>query len=207
MLRYIVTHLHQVEKGDPMSYVVAPPWWVRKKMMRMSGHRRHGYGRGGFGMGGGPFFPGKPKVSRGDVRSAILHLLAEEPMHGYQIMSELSERTEGIWQPSPGSIYPTLNQLEDEDLVRAEEKDGKKVYALTEDGRAAVEGDEQRAPWERFSSPYSKGLMDLRDAAFQAGAAVMQVARAGSEEQVGRALEILEDTKRRIYEILAEEES
>ncbi len=157
-------------------------------------------------MGGGPFFPGRPRVSRGDVRTAILHLLAEEPMHGYQIMSELGERTDGIWQPSPGSIYPTLNQLEDEDLVRAEERDGKKVYALTDEGRAQVDSDEDGAPWERISSPYSKGLMKLRDAAFQAGAAVMQVGRAGSEEQIAKALEVLEETKRRIYEILADDE-
>lgn len=179
-------------------------------MMAAAHGRKGGWGhgwKGGYGMGAGPFFPGRPKVSRGDVRSAILHLLAEEPMHGYQMMSELSERTEGIWQPSPGSIYPTLNQLEDEGLVRAEEEDGKKVYSLTEEGRAEVDSDDQEAPWERFSSPYSKGLMDLRDAVFQAGAAVMQVARAGSEDQVSRTQEILEDAKRRIYEILAEEES
>lgn len=158
-------------------------------------------------MGGGPFFPGRPKVSRGDVRLAILYLLAEEPMHGYQIMSELSDRTDGIWQPSPGSIYPTLNQLEDEDLVRAEEHEGKKVYALTDEGRAQVDEDQDGAPWERISSPYSKGLIKLREAAFGAGAAVMQVARAGSDDQIGKALEVLEDAKRRIYEILAEGDS
>lgn len=154
---------------------------------------------------GGPFFPGRPKVSRGDVRAAILHLLAEEPMHGYQIMSELTERTDGIWQPSPGSIYPTLNQLEDEDLVRAEEREGKKVYALTDEGRAQVEADQEGAPWKRFSSPYSKGLMALRETGFEVGAAVFQVARAGSEEQVAKTREILEETRRRIYELLAGE--
>lgn len=193
-----------------MSYVAAPPWWVRKQMMRMGAHRGRGrgYGRGGgYAMGGGPFFPGRPKVSRGDVRLAILYLLAEEPMHGYQIMSELSDRTDGIWQPSPGSIYPTLNQLEDEDLVRAEEHEGKKVYALTDEGRAQVDEDQDGAPWERISSPYSKGLIKLREAAFGAGAAVMQVARAGSDDQIGKALEVLEDAKRRIYEILAEGDS
>lgn len=193
-----------------MSYAATPQWSVRKKMMLMGGHRGRGRGygqRGGYGMGGGPFFPGKPKVSRGDVRSAILHLLAEEPMHGYQIMSELSDRTEGIWQPSPGSIYPTLNQMEDEDLVRAEEKGGKKVYALTEDGVAHAEDDPQDPPWERFSSPYSKGLMALRESGFQVGAAVMQVARAGSEEQVARTQEVLDEAKRRIYEVLADEET
>ena len=173
----------------------------------MVGNR--GWGRGkqwGYGMGPGAFFPGRPKVSRGDVRSAVLHLLAEEPMHGYQIMTELSTRTDGIWRPSPGSIYPTLNQLEDEDLVRAEEREGKKVYTLTEAGRAVVEADEAGAPWESFSSPYGGGLMALRDVGFQLGAAVMQVARAGSDEQAARAREILEEAKRRIYEILAEED-
>jgi DNA-binding PadR family transcriptional regulator len=171
----------------------------------MSRGRSRGRGRQwGYGMGSGPF-PGRPKVSRGDVRSAILHLLAEEPMHGYQIMSELSARTDGIWQASPGSIYPTLNQLEDEDLVRAEKRDGKKVFALTEEGRALVESDEQGPPWERFSSSYSSGLMALRDAGFQLGAAVMQVARAGSDDQAQRAREVLEEAKRRIYEILAGE--
>lgn len=175
----------------------------------MSGKRGRGWGgpRGGYGMGPGSFFPGRPKVSRGDVRAAILHLLAEGPMHGYQIMSELAERTDGIWQPSPGSIYPTLSQLEDEDLVRAEEQEGKNVFHLTEQGRAQVEADEEEAPWERFASPYSKGLMTLRETGFQVGSAVMQVARAGTDEQVAKTREILEETRRRIYELLAEEET
>ena len=185
------------------------PWGAGKWVVYMGGHRgRRGWGgpKWGYGMGSGPFFPGRPKVSRGDVRSAILHLLTEEPMHGYQIMSELSARTDGIWQPSPGSIYPTLNQLEDEGHVRAEEKDGKKVYALTDTGRAEVADDDEDAPWELFSSPYSKGLMALRDTGFQLGAAVMQVARAGSEDQAEQARQVLEEAKRRLYEILAEDE-
>lgn len=191
-----------------MSCATYVPWGARRQLMMMSRGRGGGWGGGrGYGMGAGPFFPGRPKVSRGDVRSAILHLLAEEPMHGYQIMSELSERTEGLWQPSPGSIYPTLNQLEDEDLVRAEEQAGKKVYSLTDEGRSQVEAEDGDAPWERFASPYSKGLMALRDAGFQLGAAVMQVARAGSDGQAAKAREILDDAKRRIYEILAEDES
>lgn len=177
-------------------------------MVFMMGRGR-GRGRGrqwGYGMGPGPF-PGRPKVSRGDVRAAILHLLAEEPMHGYQIMSELSARTDGMWQPSPGSIYPTLNQLEDEDLVRAEEREGKKVYTLTDQGREKVESSDEKAPWDRFSSPYSSGLMELREAGFQLGAAVMQVARAGSDDQAARAREVLDEARRRIYEILAGEDS
>jgi len=193
-----------------MSCAMTPPWAPTRRIMLMGGRRGRGWGPGrggGYGMGAGPFFPGRAKVSRGDVRSAILHLLAESPMHGYQIMSELSERTDGMWQASPGSIYPTLNQLEDEDLVRAEERDGKKVYALTEEGRAKVDADEEGAPWDRFSSPYSKGLMGLREAGFQLGAAVMQVARAGSEAQAAQAREILDEAKRRVYEILAGEDT
>lgn len=173
-------------------------------MMGGPGRRWGGARQWGYGMGQGPVFPGRAKVSRGDVRSAILHLLAEEPMHGYQIMSELSERTDGMWRPSPGSIYPTLNQLEDQDLVRADERDGKKVYSLTEEGRAEVEADRDEPPWERFPSPYPKSVMSLREAGFQLGAAVMQVARTGTEDQAARAREILEEARRRIYEILAE---
>jgi len=176
-------------------------------ILMMSRGRGRGRGRQwGYGMGPGPF-PGRPRVSRGDVRAAILRLLAEEPMHGYQIMSELSARTDGMWQPSPGSIYPTLNQLEDEDLVRAEERDGKKVYALTDQGLEKVASSEEEAPWDRFASPYASGLMALRDAGFQLGAAVMQVARAGSDDQAARAREILDEAKRRIYEILAGEDT
>jgi len=176
-------------------------------ILMMSRGRGRGRGRQwGYGMGPGPF-PGRPKVSRGDVRAAILRLLAEEPMHGYQIMSELSARTDGMWQPSPGSIYPTLNQLEDEDLVRAEERDGKKVYALTDQGLEKVASSDEEAPWDRFASPHSSGLIALRDAGFQLGAAVMQVARAGSDDQAVRAREILDEAKRRIYEILAGEDT
>lgn len=191
-----------------MSYTLTAPWGARRRMMAMGARRgrrgwRHGP-RGGFPMGPGPFFAGRLRVSRGDVRVAILHLLAEEPMHGYQIMQELSERTDGVWQPSPGSVYPTLQQLEDEGLVRVEERAGKKVYTLTSEGRTRVESDEEAPPWERFGSDIHDGLFILREIGFQVGAAVTQVARAGSEAQVAKAKEILEETRRRIYQILAE---
>ena len=189
-----------------MSYVMTPPWVVRRRMMVMAARK----GRRGWGPGGGypaprSFDAGRPRVSRGDVRSAILHLLAEEPMHGYQIMQEISDRTGGIWQPSPGSVYPTLQQLEDEDLVRAEEQDGKKTYTLTDAGRAKVES-EGAPPWERFGGDAHDAIHALREAGFQVGAAVMHVARAGSEAQVNRAKQILENARREIYKILAEDD-
>src|SRR6202163_3162059 len=110
-------------------------------------HRRHGYGPGPFGdFGGGPFggFSGKGprgrgrKARRGDIRTAALLLLAEEPRNGYQIMQEVEERSDGVWRPSPGSVYPALQQLEDEGLIRSEETDGRKLFVLTEAGQAYV---------------------------------------------------------------------
>ncbi len=192
-----------------MSYAMTPPWVAKRHMMAMAARRgRRGWSNewGGFPMGPGPFYGGRPKVSRGDVRAAILHLLAEAPMHGYQIMQELTERTDGIWQPSPGSIYPTLQQLEDEGLVKADEQDGKKTYTLTDDGRAKIESDQGAPPWERFGSDTHEGLHALREVGFQVGAAVMQVARAGSEAQVAKTKEILEEARRKIYQILAEDD-
>jgi DNA-binding PadR family transcriptional regulator len=159
----------------------------------------------GVGYGPGPGFAGRPKAGRGDVRAAIIHLLAEGPMHGYQIMQELEERTDGLWRPSPGAIYPTLQQLEDEGLVHADEQEGRKVYSLTDEGRAAVSSAGDTPPWERFERRIDDDLVGLRDVGFQVGAAVMQVARAGSRSQVVKTREILEEARRQIYQILADD--
>ena len=199
-----------------MTYTMTPPWIIKRQIMAMStskhrrGHHRGRGRRGGFPMApDGPFggpFGGRPKVSRGDVRTAILYLLDEEPMHGYQIMQELSDRTDGLWKLSPGSVYPTLQQLEDEGLVRAEQSEGKNIFQLTEEGKELVESSEAAPPWERFGAEANDGLIDLRETGFQVGAAVMQVARAGSDAQIAKAKVILEDTRRKIYQILAEDE-
>lgn len=130
-------------------------------------------------------------------------------MHGYQIMQELAERSRGVWQPSPGSVYPTLQLLEDEGLVRAEESEGRRVYHLAEEGRRHVEsrprpGHPGQPPWEAASGAVGSALFEFRDLAFRVGAAVMQVARAGSEEQVERAERILAETRGEIYRLLAE---
>jgi DNA-binding PadR family transcriptional regulator len=179
--------------------------------MQMSGRKgRYGWGynpRGGFPMGPGPFFAGRPKVGRGDIRLAILQLLQEQPMHGYQIMQELTERSEGIWRPSPGSIYPTLQQLEDEGLVHSERLEGKNVYSLTEAGRDRLASEDQTPPWERLGEHAHEGLIELRDLAFQVGAAVMQVARSGSEQQLTKTREILEDARRSIYQLLGDDDA
>jgi DNA-binding PadR family transcriptional regulator len=170
------------------------------------GSRRNRGSRDGFPMGPGPFFPGKPKVGRGDVRIAILYLLSEEPMHGYQIIQEISERTDGVWNPSPGSVYPTLQQLSDEGLVQSDEHGGKNVFTITEEGIALVTSERQQPPWERMNRGLSDNLIDLREAGFQVGAAVMQIARAGSDEQTAQAIDVLDEARRKMYKILAQDE-
>ena len=113
------------------------PW--EKRCARMSRHRHHGnrafFGPGGPGFGPGfgpPFGPRGRRAARGDVRAAVLLLLAEEPRNGYALMQEIEERSEGVWRPSPGSIYPALAQLEDEGLVEATKEGSGRVFALTD---------------------------------------------------------------------------
>lgn len=186
-----------------MSSEACPPWWPGMARMAFAG-RGGGWGRGWGpgGMGGpGPFFRGRPKVGRGDVRAAILALLAEGPRHGYQIIQDLAERTGGVWRPSPGSVYPTLQMLEDEGLVRPVETEGKKIYHLTDEGRVFAESQGQ-APWENLG--VDEGHVELRDLAFQVGAAVMQVAHAGTSTDVEQAKTILADARKRLYGLLAE---
>jgi DNA-binding PadR family transcriptional regulator len=138
------------------------------------------------------------------VRAAILALLLERPMHGYEMMQELESRTGGVWRPSAGSIYPTLQLLEDEGLVRSEEVGDRRRYSLTDAGREEAGRREGPPPWE-FSRPGEGPGGQLREAGFQVAAAVMQAAATGSEEQVAKVRDILADTRRSIYSVLGEE--
>lgn len=161
----------------------------------------------GFGGRGGPFgrFPGGPRARRGDVRAAILTLLLEKPMHGYEMIRELESRSGGVWRPSAGSIYPTLQLLEDEGLLRSEEAEGKRLYALTDAGREEAERLQKATPpWQGVADEVSPPEFQLRGAAMQLAAAVLQVSHAGNEDQVKRALEILNEARRSIYSILGE---
>ncbi|HET6682540.1 MAG TPA: PadR family transcriptional regulator, partial [Gaiella sp.] len=144
------------------------------------------------------------RAGRGDIRTAILVLLAEEPMHGYQIIQELSERTGGVWRPSPGSVYPTLQQLEDEELVRlVPAESGKRVYELTEAGREQAAG--ATAPWNEVTGESADALVALHDLAHQVMAATRQVAHAGTAGQLESAQAILRDARRALYRLLAED--
>jgi DNA-binding PadR family transcriptional regulator len=141
------------------------------------------------------------------VRAAILVVLEEEPMTGYGLMEEIESRSEGVWRPSPGSVYPVLAQLEDEGLVRAEEDQGRKRFALTDDGRAYVaeHRDKLGQPWAGLGEEVGEGRLGLRDEVGQLMAALQQVATAGNDEQVDQARKILEDARRALYRILAGE--
>ena len=189
-----------------------PPGLSRPFAMGPGRHRRGGP-RGGrrFGPWGGPPF-GPPvwarrRRPRGDVRAAILVVLEEEPMSGYGLMEEIESRSEGVWRPSPGSVYPVLAQLEDEGLVRAEEDQGRKRFALTDDGRAYVaeHRDKLGQPWAGLGEEVGEGRLGLRDEVGQLMAALHQVATAGNDEQVDQARKILEDARRALYRILAGE--
>ncbi len=156
-------------------------------------------------LGGGPWGRGQ-RARRGDVRIGLLTLLQDKPMHGYDLIRELEERSGGMWRPSPGSIYPTLQMLEDEGLVTSEDRDGKRVFSITDAGTAEIQERRGRGdgapPWE-FDA-LSEGLTQLRESAFQLAAAVMQVARTATEPQRKQAAEILADARKKVYAILAE---
>ncbi|AZZ56880.1 PadR family transcriptional regulator [Rathayibacter iranicus] len=142
------------------------------------------------------------RVGRGDVRAAVLALLAEQPMHGYQIIREIEERSGGDWKPSPGSVYPTLQLLADEGLISADEQNGRKTYSLTEAGRAQVAESGTSVPWND-SDHVDFGA--LPKAGIELAQAAAQVGRSGSPEQIRKAVAELEDVRRRLYAILAQD--
>jgi DNA-binding PadR family transcriptional regulator len=178
------------------------------------GGERGPYGaRGEFGGPFGGFAYGGPrgrgrKARRGDIRTAALLLLSEEPRNGYQIMQEVQERSGDVWRPSPGSVYPALQQLEDEGLIRSEEHDGRKLYALTDEGRAVVAQRDAAtpAPWDQMSGDVSDKAHELGRLMREVASAFVQVMRTGSEGQVARAREVLAGTRRELYRILADGE-
>jgi DNA-binding PadR family transcriptional regulator len=185
-----------------------------------AGHRGHGRGRSRdrqerdfFYADFGPGFPfgrggGRrgPKARRGDIRTAALLLLAEQPRNGYQIMQEVEQRSGGMWRPSPGSVYPALQQLEDEGLVRVSESGGQKLFELTDAGRAAVDERDEDAvpPWEEMTMGVGSEHMEAGSLMREVALAFTQVMRAGTKAQVAEASKVLAETRRSLYRILAD---
>ncbi len=178
-----------------------PPPWVQE-LVRQFG-----------GPGFGPEFGGRrgPRARRGDVRAAILDVLAGDEMNGYQIIQEIAERSGGAWKPSPGSVYPTVQQLEDEGLVEGRDAEGKRLLRLTDEGRSYVEehGDEMAATWRPFESapqeqPTGGGSGDLMPIVGQVMGGMWQIVTTGTAQQKAEAAEILTETRRKLYRLLAD---
>jgi DNA-binding PadR family transcriptional regulator len=165
------------------------------------------WGGGGWWSGpAGPFGPPRsPKAGRGDVRAAILALLREGPRNGYQIMTEIEERSGGAWRPSPGAVYPALSQLADEGVITGEESGGRRTFRLTEAGREYVEQHPEmaRGAWESAAQQEAWEIPGLFAEAARVAAALKQLAHAGTPEQVQAAERLLEQTRRELYRILA----
>ena len=200
---------------------------IRRARAAGRGHGRGPRGQGpeGFGPGawggpppwewGGPRGNrgrGGPRVRRGDVRVAILGVLkdaqdeGQSDLNGYQVISEIEEKTAGAWKPSPGSIYPTISQLEDEGLVEVVREGGKKVLRLTADGNTWVtdHADEVEAVWRAFEDTDGTEVQDLKKVLKQTMGAVGQVFSTGTPEQRQQAVEILDDTRRQLFKLLAD---
>jgi DNA-binding PadR family transcriptional regulator len=163
-------------------------------------HEHHGGGGPGFGRRGRR----GGRAGRGDVRAAVLLLLAEEPMHGYQLMQAISDRSGGRWTPSPGAIYPTINQLEDEGLVTISAEGGRKLAVLTDAGREQADAlqAEENDPFETFGGPSPH--FELRNLMGELAGAVREVARSGDDTQLAAAADILKSARRSLYLLLAD---
>jgi len=146
------------------------------------------------------------RMGRGDIRTAILVSLADEPMHGYQIIRAIEARTRGAWKPSPGSIYPTLQLLADEGLVTAEQDGERKVYSLTEAGReAAAEFADAPQPRQPRRSWDTERNVALPRAGAKLAQALAQVAQSGTDDQKERGVAVIDEARRKLYAILAED--
>jgi DNA-binding PadR family transcriptional regulator len=168
--------------------------------------------------------PRGPRVRRGDVRTAIIDVLhraatADEPINGYQVIQQIADLSEGEWRPSPGSVYPTIQQLQDEGLVESDDARGRRTIRLTTEGTAWAEANtaELAAVWEPFRSatsrpePGTAGAAgatgqgaDIKSEIGQVMSAVWQLVTQGSSQQKHAALDVLVDTRRRLYGILAD---
>lgn len=180
------THRHSRSSFNPGQ--AADAMWEAMEQMRASVEKKVG-----------------TRMGRGDVRAAVLALLTEQPMHGYQIIREISERTGGRWKPSAGSVYPTLQLLADEGVVRAETSQDRKTYHLTEAGQEEAAAAAASAPWEEHADHEDSRFGKVSKAGLDLAQAVSQVARTGSRAQQDEAIEVLHQARRKIYSILAQD--
>ena len=191
-----MNHEDAFQRGDPRQFA------------HRGGPRRPFDGEGPQGR---PMFRGGPRGPRaktGNLRLSVLALLNEGPRNGYQMIQDISERSGGLWQPSPGSMYPALSQLEDEGLIVTQPQDGKKAYGLTEAGQqyVAARPDELKTPWDSKEGGRG-GHVELRQGLHALMGAAMQVAKEGNEAQLQQAQAVLKDARKALYRLLAEDDA
>ncbi len=191
-------------------------WAMGARRHRGSGGHEGGGAPFGFGRGGHPFrrfpwdmFAAGARARRGDIRAAILALLSEKALNGYQIMQELEQRSRGMWRPSSGSVYPTLQQLEDEGLISAESSGAGRSFQLSEKGRAYVKehSDEVSAPWESIGGDAREQTLELMKLLGEVASAARQVIGSGNAAQVADAKKILKDARKSLYRLLSEDDA
>jgi DNA-binding PadR family transcriptional regulator len=156
--------------------------------------------------GSGLFDNKRGRARHGEVRAAVLVLLAERPMHGYEIMQELAQRTGGGWRPSQGTVYPALSSLKQEGLITDTGDGARRTFNLTDAGRAEAEeqAGQGEPPWQRLAEQADTEEARLQDAFHRTGQAFAQVIRVGSADQKAKALQAVNDLRRGLYLILAE---
>ena len=194
--------MHTHDNNESPGFRGRPPW-----PGRMHGHPHdHGHfgggrrGRGPWAEAGPPWATGR-RMRRGDVRVALLEALVEGPAHGYELITRLEQRTGGMWRPSAGSVYPTLQLLEEQGLVSGRDEDGKRVYELTDEGRTEAEAARERQPWSADGP--SEAHRELRATLGQLGLAARQVAQVGDDTQQAAARDVLVEARQKLYRILA----
>ena len=198
----------RMRRGGPRR---GPGWGPEQDGRDHGGHGGHGHGGHGDDRGFGPGPDGPPwarggRTRRGDIRTALLMALSDGPGHGYELIQRLEMRSGGRWRPSPGSVYPTLQLLEDEGLAEAAEQDGKRVYSITDAGREESARRTQRpdgSPWAFRGEDAGEHSL-LREAFGQMAMAFKQIAATGKVEQVTAATEVLNEARRKLYQLLAE---
>ncbi|HEX6150080.1 PadR family transcriptional regulator [Nocardioides sp.] len=161
-----------------------------------------------FGMAPTPQRPSRAR--RGDVRAAILDVLAVEPLNGYQVIQQIAERSGGAWRPSPGSVYPTISQLEDEGLVVSDQERGR-TLRLTPEGETYVaeHPEELSAVWTSFDAEPVADAPDLSVLKSEMGqlvSAAWQIVTNGTDQQRKDAMAVLIETRRKLYGLLADED-
>ena len=149
----------------------------------------------------------RSRTRRGDIKFILLELLAERPQNGYELMNELETRRGGFRRPSPGSVYPTLQMLEEGGYLTSEEVEGKRVYTITESGKQFLSDRKPQSDSRNNTFVESKPseLIELRRTLTELNDAVTQVARSSNVDLANRVCDLLVQVKRNIYKLLAEQ--